>query len=102
TAARPKEITKWIGVGRSKDPDVNMATFPADVWQWWTHINPAWRKEGGTLVQKGSGPWDELNKPGVNGLLNVLACLRWWDAGIKTAEQREEWERVVMDVHWAL
>ncbi|KAJ7621441.1 hypothetical protein FB45DRAFT_707048, partial [Roridomyces roridus] len=103
TAKRPVQVSKWVGIGRTKDPaGVEIGMSPAQFWAWWVQINPSWRKKAGTLVQEGTGSWDELNKPGMNGLLNVLACLRWWDAVVETKQQRDEWDRAVADVRWAL
>ena len=39
--------------------------------------------------------------PGVNGLLNVLMCLKWWAKAVNS-EPGERWKAGVADVTWVL
>ncbi|KAJ7219929.1 hypothetical protein GGX14DRAFT_559743 [Mycena pura] len=58
--------------------------------------------EGGELLSGGSeGDWGGMHIPGVNGLLNVLMCLKWW-AKAANGEPGERWKRGVADVTWVL
>ncbi|KAJ7606238.1 hypothetical protein FB45DRAFT_706602, partial [Roridomyces roridus] len=103
TTKRPGEVHYWVSRGRKTEPEpVDIATFPMEFWAWWGLLNPQWRVKEGVLVQSGSGSWTELEKPGINGLLSVLYCLKWWEASVETDAERLEWERAVRDVLWTL
>ncbi|KAJ7068439.1 hypothetical protein C8F01DRAFT_978281, partial [Mycena amicta] len=81
TKGRPEELAWWIGRGRNGTPDITDAKkFGQATKGWWHAINPAWRrsKDDGKLERRNEGPWVELEWPGPNGFLGVLACLRWY------------------------
>ncbi|KAJ7840612.1 hypothetical protein B0H14DRAFT_2360567 [Mycena olivaceomarginata] len=100
TSGRPKEVAMWVRNARKGIPDVLPQSFSDQWWQWWTRINPEWRVVDGALVKEGDGDWEELRCPGQNGLLNVLACLKWWRNAL--GRETEDWLDAVRDVAWAL
>ncbi len=80
-----------------------MQIFTDNVWSWWSSINPSWRlrDEKGRLVvgAGGSGPWEELLRPGQNGLVSVLVCLMWW---FRKDGETAGWKEIVKDVLWVM
>ncbi|KAF8215249.1 hypothetical protein K438DRAFT_1562090 [Mycena galopus ATCC 62051] len=100
TAGHPKQVSEWVKNARKGIPEVEICTFAAQWWKCWTAINPSWRWVNGKLVMEGEGEWASLKCPGQNGLLNVLACLKWWGAALN--RESAEWLEAVRDVGWAL
>lgn len=85
TAGRPPAIPWWSGRGRPnrlpKSPQIkSIRDFGTEVMAYWERISPEWRERNGQggMNRTGSGSWLKLRFPGQNGLLSVLACLRWW------------------------
>jgi hypothetical protein len=71
-------------------------------WKWWDEINPPWHIRVNSHPRiGGTGPWDDLHKPGQNGFLSVLQVLCWWQ-GLLGVEGSEEWNSAVQDVLWVL
>ncbi|KAJ7694011.1 hypothetical protein B0H14DRAFT_2651204 [Mycena olivaceomarginata] len=87
TSGRPKEVAMWVRNAQKGIPDVLPQSFSDQWWQWWTRINP-------------ECDWEELRCPGQNGLLNVLACLKWWRNAL--GRETEDWLDAMRDVAWAL
>ncbi|KAF8193117.1 hypothetical protein K438DRAFT_1589591 [Mycena galopus ATCC 62051] len=101
TAGRPKQVSEWVKNARKGILKVKIESFAVQWWKWWATINPSWRRVvDGKLVKEGEGPWASLKCPGQNGLLNVLACLKWWGAALNGVSG--EWLEAVKDVGWAL
>ncbi|KAF8183264.1 hypothetical protein K438DRAFT_1599921 [Mycena galopus ATCC 62051] len=101
TAGRPKQVSEWVKNARKGTPAVDMESFSAQWWNWWIAINPSWRcVVDGKLVMEGEGTWASLKCSGQNGVLNVLACLKWWGAALKG--ESAEWLEAVRDVGWVL
>ncbi|KAJ7161805.1 hypothetical protein C8R43DRAFT_1123523 [Mycena crocata] len=100
TAERPAEIPWWTSRARSGNPTIsNVENFVAVFKNWWFLINPSWRQnEDGSLKLEEDGSWEELRKPGANGLLNVLICLKWW----RERMDGLGWDDVVADVTWVI
>lgn len=71
---------------------------------WWRAINPGWRIEAasGMFEQSGSGDWDALAAHGPNGLINILACLRWWYLLAGDSLDLSVWGELMADVSWVL
>lgn len=89
--------------------------FIDDFWLWWVHINPRWRvvDSRGRLVPgypnrdisngRDGDPWERLKVKGINGMLNVIACLWWWWELLQSGSpDMSDWEYAVRDVYWAL
>ena len=50
-----------------------------------------------------AGGWAELDKPGLNGFLSIVAALSWWGAQIEAAgAQINLWNAAVEDVAWVM
>lgn len=112
TASRPPQIDWWVGRGRPYGTDVDIPdvkVFGDLWWKWWRGAQPSWRKpEDDDMVRVVRGPWEKLDRPGQNGMLSVLICLKWWKVEIdamqgrkKTAELKR-WSEGVADAHWVL
>jgi hypothetical protein len=45
-----------------------------------------------------------LHKPGINGLLAVFACLKWWINAIEVLNvgNKGQWAHTVLDVVWVM
>ncbi|KAJ6480747.1 hypothetical protein C8R47DRAFT_1218593 [Mycena vitilis] len=97
---RPGEIQMWIKYARGTKPEIkNIGEFVEKVQNWWKKINPAWRLKDGRLTKATEGSWAEMRKPGPNGFLGVLACLKWWR---EEKGSTREWVDALEDVTWVL
>ncbi|PBK60109.1 hypothetical protein ARMSODRAFT_1069211 [Armillaria solidipes] len=82
-------------------------------WAWWKALQPDWK--GVSAVERclkadhqvSNSEWGCLWHPGVNGLMTVLICLKWWGElitkhyGIGSIWMRS-WEVVVDDILWVM
>ncbi|TRM57691.1 hypothetical protein BD626DRAFT_411547, partial [Schizophyllum amplum] len=109
SAPRPELLEKWIRSGRAprvkKLPVVSDAKeFEAEVWLWWTAMQPEWRKidaDGRPSEDRdiGEGDWGLLSIYGQNGMLNAVAVLCWWGLALPPT-QSQSWHRFLADVRW--
>ncbi|KAG1891794.1 uncharacterized protein F5891DRAFT_964070 [Suillus fuscotomentosus] len=107
----PVEVHWWISRGCKGRPTIpDLATFISQWWSWWLTLQPEWRRcQAPTLMTRAilprtdDGSWDSLNKPGTNGMLSVVATLKWWadDADGKGHEDLC-WKEAADDVVWVL
>lgn len=100
---RPPCVAEWIKRARApsyRPPIANLDDYAQVFTQWWGSLQPEWRRSSGSLVQS-SGDLDVLRKPGVNGLLSVLAALFFWGLLLGPGEFGA-WLKAVDDVSWAL
>ncbi|KAG1789260.1 uncharacterized protein HD556DRAFT_1447110 [Suillus plorans] len=105
---RPVEVHWWISRGRKGKPTIpNLASFITQWWSWWLALQPEWRScQAPTLTtcailpHTDDGSWDRLNKPGANGMLSVVATLKWWADNTDGKDSR--WQEAVDDVMWVL
>ncbi|KAK7016228.1 hypothetical protein VNI00_018947 [Paramarasmius palmivorus] len=112
TKTRPDAVLFWTKRARKgpTPPDVKQPGFGAAVTDWWNSMMPSWRtRDGhGRWERTGEGNWGALCCPGLNGLLSVLACLRWWlieecgglDGSVSHAST--EWQAVFNDICWVM
>ncbi|KAI0058285.1 hypothetical protein BV25DRAFT_1919485 [Artomyces pyxidatus] len=107
---RPTAIAQWIKCGRREWVDVNvdLATVGLEFWSWLRSlVPPAQVTADGRLLRDAGGTWDDLAKPGVNGILSVVALLAWWGMAltreIATVPQahHRDYDRAVADVTWS-
>lgn len=79
--------------------------YAASWWMWWTGIQPDWRIPGEDGARPSTdvepGPWDDLERPGTNGMLVILLSLMWWRE-IATEATIHDWTEAVRDVVWVL
>lgn len=59
---------------------MNVPKFEKDFRAWWLFLQPKWRVGvKGTITDKCvDGNWDALRKPGLNGVVSLLAALFYW------------------------
>jgi hypothetical protein len=114
--SRPDPINKWIKGGRTtkttKIPPVkNVAKYAAQWQQWWDILQPEWRRRdgegnwltGGEAEYGGDNQWCELDKPGPNGCLSVVAGLYIWGVCKDQPDDvKAHWTEAVQDVAWIL
>ncbi|KAG1907610.1 uncharacterized protein F5891DRAFT_938521 [Suillus fuscotomentosus] len=108
---RPIEVHWWISRGRKGKPTIpDLDAFMSQWWSWWLTLQPEWRKcQAPTLMARAvlprtdDGNWDTLNKPGANGMLSIVATLKWWADGANGKGHEEScWEDAADDVTWVL
>ena len=50
-----------------------------------------------------AGKWTNMDKPGSNGFLSILAALNWWGAQIEVDEaQSDLWHAAMANVSWVI
>lgn len=104
------QVNYWISRARPIDdftaPITNLDEFVASYRSWFDALNPSWRTKNnvGRWVASGSGAWDNFSKPGPNGMLSILACLKWWfDKEVLLGiEVTDGWVEAVADLIWVL
>ncbi|KAG1907622.1 uncharacterized protein F5891DRAFT_1180646 [Suillus fuscotomentosus] len=104
----PVKVHWWISRGRKGKPTIpNLASFIMQWWYWWLVLQPEWRScQAPTLTtcailpRTDDGSLDCLNKPGANGMLSVVATLKWW--ADNTDGKDSCWQEAVDDVMWVL
>ncbi len=58
-------------------------------------MQPSWRTNNNNNGET-SGDWEKIRRPGVNGLLSVMAALFFW--GDVTGRADEQWLEALKDV----
>lgn len=108
---RPEAIHWWISRARTGCPPIqDIHTFANQFWTWWCGLQPAWRKlsipqygQAVPALRTVAGGWAELDKPGLNGFLSIIAALNWWGAQVQAEEaQFLFWNAAVEDVSWVM
>lgn len=85
---RPSAVPWWLKNARplSKVPaNIDLASFPDEVRQWWKTTQPSWRMPNDSVsdwplsrkVPPGKD-WACSRRGGPNGLFLVIMCLFWW------------------------
>ena len=78
-------------------------SFPSVFDAWWRSIQPKWRVLDGQELAKDGVDFELLRRPGVNGLLSVLAALFFWGVGLGEAwGDCVLWLAGVEDLMWVL
>ncbi|KAG2047696.1 hypothetical protein BDR06DRAFT_1013638 [Suillus hirtellus] len=98
---RPIEVHWWISRGCKGKPTIpDLDAFISQWWSWWLMLQLEWRK---FLPHTDDGNWDTLNKPGANGMLSIVAILKWWADGANGKGHKEScWEDAADDMTWVL
>ncbi|KAJ7071709.1 hypothetical protein B0H15DRAFT_957613 [Mycena belliarum] len=102
---RPKAVGWWIQRARTRTPEINdVGAFAVEWGGWWRAVNPGWRCTGsGAMICAEGKNWEVLRGvTGINGLLSVLMCLKWWRETLDNGEGVEVWAAAVEDVTWVL
>ncbi|KJA22463.1 hypothetical protein HYPSUDRAFT_102681, partial [Hypholoma sublateritium FD-334 SS-4] len=104
THCRPRAIADWIQRARSASyqPEINnLAAFSTDFSAWWQSLQPDWRANNvDNALPRSREDWDDIRRPGINGLLSVAAALFFWGyaARNKGAPARSAWLDALNDV----
>ncbi|KAK7030291.1 SERTA domain-containing protein 3 [Paramarasmius palmivorus] len=113
TEKRPDAVTFWAKRARKSGtpPDAQDAkSFGPAVLAWWSSMMPDWRTKDaeGQWLRAGEGSWGSLRCPGANGLLSILACLKWWllaegdGSEASTGNASASWHSLLEDVVWVM
>ncbi|KAF9470879.1 hypothetical protein BDN70DRAFT_820772 [Pholiota conissans] len=102
---RPASVKDWIQRGRSptwKPAIVNPPEYGVEVVKWWTSLQPPWRisSKGKIIFSAVDGDWKAMRRPGVNGLLSIVACLFHWGSALQKngkAIRNPQWIAIVKD-----
>jgi len=103
TTHQPDVIKAWIGRAQSstwRPVILDTSAYEAEFMLWWAALQPSWRKSGdGSLIfSKVVGDWEVLRRPGVNGMLSVLAGLFFWGVALRDSGiVCKGWNRAVSD-----
>jgi len=100
---RPDAIKAWIGRAQSPSwrpiiPDTSV--YESEYMLWWTALQPSWRKnrDGSLIFSKVEGDWGVLQRPGLNGMLSVMAGLLFWGVALRdSGNERKGWNKAVSD-----
>ncbi|KAJ7600441.1 hypothetical protein C8J56DRAFT_767490 [Mycena floridula] len=108
-AGRPDAIRWWSGRRRPANhvpPDAEkVVEFAEAWWTWWIRVNLNWRTKDaeGKLVAGGTGSWDIfMSAPGVNGIVSIIATLRWWYLAGSRSVTEPAWLQAMNDMLWVL
>jgi len=103
---RPKAISDWIQRRRSvkwRPGLLNLEEYQKGYWSWWRSLQPTWRKFEADTTARDTGDWAAMDKPGVNGWLNVVVALFLWGNALREARADfGSWHHVVEDATWVL
>lgn len=106
TSQRPAYVSWWIQRARSQvyRPKItNFDEVAAKFKAWWQSLQPDWRVTDDGALARGEGSWDALRRPGVNGLLSVMAALFFWAYSVgEENANTAALELAIEDVSWAL
>jgi hypothetical protein len=82
----------------------NLDEFVSSYQRWFDSLNPSWRSKNGVgrwvVVTSDDGTWEDFQKPGLNGLLSLLVCLKWWAEAEEAlgSEVSDGWVESVTDL----
>jgi len=101
TTNRPVAVKAWIQRARTSAwrPVIsNMASYESEFKAWWSVLQPEWRKSssGEIHFSKVDGDWEVLRRPGLNGILSVMAALFFWGVNLQE-DSRTGWNDAVSD-----
>ena len=106
TEKRPAQIHDWMKRKRilAHPPAIPQIELYAAQWQdWWSRMQPDWRRGPDGLLRDRDGPWDKLAVPGQNGMFIVLVSLSWWRAiALESGLTLETCDECTQDVRWVL
>lgn len=108
TRSRPRVVGEWIKYARTdtfRHEIKNVSSFANEFNTWWASLQPAWRTDDASRVlRRDDGDWECLRRPGLNGLLSILAGLFFWGCAVQksTATARSAWLDAVDDVSYSI
>lgn len=104
---RPTAVADWIQRARSitwRPIIKDSRAYGKEHLAWWESLQPEWRLLDGVgdetdFAQLEDGDLQALEKPGVNGLLSVVASLFFWGTAVKAAGKKSKrWDEAVDDL----
>lgn len=101
-AGRPRCVADWIQRARAPAYRASITKpteFGHAFMAWWTSLQPKWRQSAGAPLAKTPGDYDDIRKPGVNGLLSAVAALFFWGLACGS-DGRGGWLGAVEEVGW--
>jgi len=108
TTRRPEAVKAWIQRARApawRPTITDTAAYEADFKLWWAALQPNWRKSssGDVVFSRVDGDWEEVRRPGLNGMLSVMAGLFFWGMALgKRDDGQKGWKQAVSDCQVAL
>ncbi|CAK5279081.1 unnamed protein product [Mycena citricolor] len=110
TQSRPAALEKWVAKEGTELPKIKGSKTFATKWvAWWQSLQPDWRVldssgrylKGGDVLYGKDSEWGDLDSPGPEGALTLVAGLAIWGSALKDAPESDlEWLDAVMDVSW--
>jgi hypothetical protein len=99
----------WIKAHVNKKdvaPKVRSEEYGKSFMQWWTALQPSWRRSmaNGTLTKDAPDDekWGGLMKGGTAGIYTVVVALSWWVKALGTVVEGGDASAAVRDVTWVL
>jgi len=108
TTSCPEAVKAWIQRARAPawmPAIVDTTAYEADFKLWWASVQPKWRKSsaGKVVFARVDGDWEEIRRPGLNGLLSIMAGLYFWGTALgKGDDGQKGWKQAVADCQVAL
>lgn len=103
---RPLLVANWIQYARNPTFHAeikNVAAFAADFSAWWQGLQPGWRRANSDdQTPRQAEEWDSIRRPGLNGLLSVVAALFFWGSAVQSTAARSVWLEAAKDVSFVL
>ena len=109
--SRPHIIGNWIQRARLSTyrPDIRSVKDYADNFAtWWKSLQPEWRANVDSTSAPNNASWEDIRRPGVNGLLSVVTGLFFWGCAIQNMKvgaqpaAKKHWIKYVNDVSFVL
>ncbi|PPR07319.1 hypothetical protein CVT26_013679 [Gymnopilus dilepis] len=104
---RPSCIGDWIQRRRATTwrPVIEIPAFEEKFIKWWASVQPEWRisNAGDIDVSAAGSDWEDLYKPGLNGIYSIIVALFYWGLAVKAGSgEHSRWLNAVKDVDFAL
>ena len=108
TTRRPDAVKAWIQRARvpAWRPQISdTAAYGAGFTLWWAALQPQWRRSssGEVVFSRVDGDWEDIRRPGLNGMLSVMAGLFFRGVALDEAKAGcKGWKQAVSDCQVAL
>ena len=87
-----KDYFKWHH-NPSKGDSIRLPEFGNEVSDWWSSIQPEWRRSGGANTSNTPNDYSYILAGGKKGVFLLILCLAWWDRAYGRGIEREKAER---------
>ncbi|KAI0038815.1 hypothetical protein FA95DRAFT_1577978 [Auriscalpium vulgare] len=109
TNKRPKEIGHWVRCARPwTHKAVDPVNFGIQWWIWFKALVPSGQlTSAGRVVRLDGTDWSLFERPGHNGLLNLVIGFAWWGAELRMRDgmprsMHQSFNHALEDVRWIL